>query len=76
MPHFSEDGVFIHELQYYLPGEYCVDGEVDTEQYEDEEEEEKEDDDIGPSYIKIILCEEKGKSMGGCSAEEAQCYKR
>ena len=78
MPHFSEDGAFIHELQYYLPGAYCVDGEVETELYEQYEEEEEEQN-IGDqsSYIKVILCEEKGESMGGCRAvEQNNCYNR
>ena len=34
VPHFNEDGVFIHKLRFYLPGQYCVDGEMDTGDYQ------------------------------------------
>jgi hypothetical protein len=27
-PHFSEDGVFVHELKYYRHGAYCVEKKV------------------------------------------------
>ena len=73
MPHFSQDGVFIHELRYYRPSAYCVDGELDTEEYDYEEEEGGEQ----LSYMKVMLCEEKGESMGGCKGNEDQnCYHR
>jgi hypothetical protein len=67
MPHFSEDGVFIHELRFYRPGVYCVDGELDMEQEEGGEQ---------PSYVKVMVCEEKGESMGGCKEEDQNCYHR
>ena len=73
VPHFTEDGVFIHELRYYRPGDYCVDGELDTEQYDEEKEV------VGggqPSYIKVMTCEEKGKSMGGCKVDDPNCHHR
>jgi hypothetical protein len=65
VPHFSEDGVFIHELRYYRPGGYCVDGEVDIEGGGEQS-----------SYIKVMVCEEKGESMGGCKDEDQNCYDR
>ena len=72
---FSQDGVFIHELRYYRSAAYCVDGELDTEEYGEEEEEEGGGEQ--PSYIKVMLCEEKGESMGGCQDREDQnCYDR
>ena len=76
VPHFSQDGVFIHELRYYRPAAYCVDGELDTEEYQyEEEEEEEEGEEL--SYLKVMLCEEKGESMGGCKGNEDQsCYHR
>ena len=72
VPHFSQDGVFIHELRYYRPSAYCVDGELDTEEYQYEEEEGGEE----LSYMKVMLCEEKGKSMGGCKDKDQNCYHR
>ena len=71
-PHFSEDGVFIHELRFYLPGQYCVDGELDTEEYQYEGE----GDEGGVAYEKVVVCEEKGKEVGSCDEEDPNCYRR
>ena len=76
-PHFSEDGVFTHELRYYLPGHYCVDGERDTdygeEDYQGEEEYEGEEQVV---YLKVVVCEEKGEDVEVCEHEEQNCYPR
>ena len=74
IPHFSEDGVFIHELQYYLPGQYCVDGELSTEQYLYEEEKGDEGEQV--AYEKVVVCEEKGMNVGGCNLEDPGCNPR
>ena len=66
VPHFSQDGVFIHELMYYRPEDYCVDGELDTYEYQEEEGKENKEDGEELSYIKVMLCEERAASMGGC----------
>ena len=71
-PHFSEDGVFTHELRYYLPGHYCVDGERDVE-YEGEEYQGGEEQAV---YLKVVVCEEKGEHVGVCDHEEQNCYPR
>ena len=77
VPHFSQDGVFIHELMYYRPEDYCVDGELDTYQYQEEEEGmENEEDGEQLSYIKVMLCEERAASMGGCEDKTKSCYSR
>ena len=70
VPHFSEDGVFVHELRFYLPGEYCVDGELDTEEYQYEGE----GDEGGVVYEKVVVCEEKGEMVGSCEVEDPNCY--
>ena len=74
MPHFSEDGVFIHELRYYRPAAYCVDGQLDTESYDAEEEEERGGGQ--PSYIKVVVCEDKWESMRSCQANDQNCHHR
>ena len=78
--HFSDDGVFVHELKYYRHGAYCVDGELDSDGDEkelgEEEAREEGDGEHNISYIKVMLCEEKGKSMGECKDEEQNCYHR
>ena len=77
-PYFSPDGVFIHELNYYRPEDYCVDEELDSYEYQEErvgeEEEEARDDSV--SYIKVQICEEQAESMGGCLADKKNCYSR
>jgi hypothetical protein len=77
VPHFSQDDVFIHELMYYRPEDYCVDGELDTYDYQEEEEFEK-DEEGGEqlSYIKVMLCEERVASMGRCEDKTKSCYPR
>ena len=80
-PHFSEDGVFVHELKYYRHGAYCVDGELDSvgdkqELGEEEAGEEGDDGEHNLSYINVMLCEEKGRSMGGCKDRDQHCYHR
>ena len=74
VPHFSEDGVFIHELRFYLPGQYCVDGELDTEEYQYEDDGEEEEGRI--VYAKVVVCEEKGKVVASCEVEGPNCYHR
>ena len=78
LPHFTKDGVFIHELMYFRPEDYCVDGELDSYEYQEEmygeEEEDYEAEDV--SYIKVKLCEERAESMGGCEDEGENCYPR
>ena len=76
VPHFSQDGVFIHELMYYRPEDYCVDGELDTYEYQEEEGKESEEDVEELSYIKVMLCEERAASMGGCEDKTRSCYPR
>ena len=81
-PHFSEDGVFSHELRYYLPGDYCVDGErlmeYGEEKYEREEYEGEEEYEGGEQavYLKVVVCEEKGEDVEVCEHEERNCYQR
>ena len=74
VPHCSEDGVFIHELRIYLPGQYFVDGELDTEEYQYQYE--GDGDKGGLAYEKVAVCEEKGKVMGSCKVEDPNCYHR
>ena len=76
-PYFTQDGVFIHELLYYRPEYYCVDGELDSYEYREEivEEEEETGGDELP-YLKVQLCEEQGGSMGGCVGDRETCYAR
>jgi hypothetical protein len=75
-PHFSEDGVFVHELKYYRHGAYCVDGELDSVGDKQEAREEGDDGEQNLSYIKVMLCEEKGRSMGGCKDRDQTCHHR
>ena len=70
-PHFSEDGVFTHELRYYLPGHYCVDGERDMDDWEEEYQGGEQ-----AGYLKVVVCEEKGEDVGVCKHEEGNCYPR
>ena len=73
VPHFSDDGVFVHELKYYLPGQYCVDGELEAEQdYYGEGEQENQE----VAYEKVVMCEEKAKNMGECALEDSNCHPR
>ena len=75
-PYFSPDGVFIHELEYYRPEDYCVDGELDSYEYQEDIMEEEEVGQDGESYIKVMMCEEQASSMGECLEDKKNCYSR
>ena len=75
-PYFSPDGVFIHELNYYRPEDYCVDGELDSYEYQEEMMGEKDAGEDGVSYIKVQMCEELAGRMGGCLVDKKNCYSR
>lgn len=73
LPYFSHDGVFVHEMKYYRPSAYCVDGVEDREAM----------DSRGggqASYIMLLTCEEGGHDMRACSdlgpAKAASCHTR
>ena len=66
--YFSQDGVFVSKSLFFKPGAYCVDGEADT----DGDNEEKEQS----SHIKVVVCRERGDSMGGCLDSQDHCYIR
>ena len=70
VPHFSEDGVFIHELKYFRPGHYCVDGELDTDDYYEADAKDS------VIYEKVVLCEEKSEAINNCNMGDKNCYSR
>merc|ERR1711915_642287 len=78
-PYFSEDGVFVHEMMFYLPGDYCVEAELDTYEYDEIVNGDIEmTADIMQAihlYLKVIICEDKAISYAGCSSKE-DCYSR
>ena len=83
MPYFSKDGVFVHELMYYKPEDYCIDGEIDSYEYQDEMEEQEppkliiKEASVQLPYFKVHLCEEKAKNVGGeCFRKDQNCYPR
>ena len=67
MQYFSTDGVFISGSTFFRPGTYCVDGELDTEEEGGEQQ---------PSHVKVIVCGERGESMGRGGEEAQHCYDR
>ena len=67
MEYISQDGVFVSKSLFFKTGAYCVDGEADTVG-EDEEEQ--------SSHIKVVVCEERGESMGDCQEGQDPCYPR
>ena len=66
--YFSQDGVFVSKSLFFKPGAYCVDGEADTN-VENEEKRQS-------SQIKVVVCRERGDSMGGCLDNQDHCYTR
>ena len=78
-PYFSEDGVFVHEMMFYLPGDYCVEAELDTYEYDEIVKSDIEMiADVMQAihlYLKVIICEDKALSYAGCSSKE-DCYSR
>ena len=67
MQYFSTDGVFISGSTFFRPGAYCVDGELDTEEEGVEHQ---------PSHVKVIVCGERGESMGKCGEVTKNCNDR
>ena len=65
--HFSTDGVFISGSTFFRPVAYCVDGELGEEKEEVEQQ---------PYHVKVIVCGERGESMGRCEEEAHNCYDR
>ena len=65
--YFSQDGVFVSQSLFFKPGAYCVDGEADSVGEDDEEQ---------SSHIKVVVCGERGESMGGCMDGQDHCYPR
>jgi hypothetical protein len=57
-----------------------VDGELDKDgdkqELVEEEAREEGDEEQNISHMKVMLCEEKGRSMGGCKDEKQNCYHR
>ena len=56
-------------MGFYLPGQYCVDGELDTGEYQYEGE-------GGVVYEKVVVCEEKWEVVGSFEVKDPNCYHR
>ena len=58
-------------MGFYLPGQYCVDGELDNEEYLYQYE--GEGDEGRGLYEKVVVCEEKGDIVRSCKVEDPNC---
>ena len=67
MQYFSTDGVFISGSTFFRPVAYCVDGELGGEKERLEQH---------PSHVKVIVCGERGESMGKCGEVTKNCNDR
>jgi len=69
-PQLTSDGVFVHELQYFLPNAFCVDqsravSEYDSYDYELSKNGISEERTDG-AYILVMTCEEKARESSVC----------
>merc|ERR1711974_81659 len=64
------DGVFAHELQYFLPNAFCVDQSRAVSEYDDYEYELKKEgvseERTDGAYISVVTCEEKARVDSVC----------
>jgi len=69
-PQLTSDGVFAHELQYFLPNAFCVDQSRAVSEYDDYEYELKKEgvseERTDGAYISVITCEEKARVDSVC----------
>ena len=82
MKYLTDDGVFIAEMKYYLPGDYCVDVLLndDSDDYQDEGQRRKKDkgrrkrkEDFS---LVFLYCFADGKNTQECPDFENKCLDR
>jgi len=81
--YLTDDGVFISELKYYLPGDYCVDVMLHEDDYDYQDQEgstrkkeknrRKRKEDFS---LVFLYCFADGKDTQECGEEELECLDR